>query len=64
MKPGTHVAMWAPASSCRRFTDTNVYGTGPIVNETSPKNTRRYTDIFTVYGNHWPRMMVMTIGEC
>jgi len=43
--------MWARASVLRRFTDTNVYGTGTVkIMENSPQNNSGYTDIFTVYG--------------
>jgi len=44
--------MWALASLCRRFTDTNEYGTGT---ENSPQNVHGYTDIFTVYISRRPR---------
>ena len=42
--------MWARASLFRRFTDTNVHGTGSARNmENSPQNIRGYTNVFTVY---------------
>ena len=44
-----HVAV--SASLFRRFTDTNVYGTGSVKiwKKNSPPNNRGYTDIFTVH---------------
>ena len=46
-------AHMALVSLFRRFTDTNVYGTGSVkIVENSPQNIRGYTDIFAVYLQH------------
>ena len=47
-----HIAMLARTLLFRRFSDTNVYGTGSVkmwIGKLAASKIRVYTDIFTVY---------------